>query len=154
MAHLKLLTLIGQIRQQAWDAIIPHGPRTRAANDRLARVALNPQPLPPREAFLVGAGEMAAEIARLAIEADVRGEGGGARIVYETIDDWCGTPWPHKWPLPWPGPDPDPHPWDVALARVVGAVVFASIGSRLGEGELQSAFLEGAERLAVTAAGD
>jgi hypothetical protein len=36
----------------------------------------------------------------------------------------------------------------------VGAVVFASIGSRLGEGELQSAFLEGAERQAVTAAGD
>ena len=46
MAHVNLLTLVAQIRPQAWDAIIPHGPRV-AVNDRFARVALNPQPLPP-----------------------------------------------------------------------------------------------------------
>lgn len=30
------------------------------------------------------------------------------------LDDWCGTPWPHKpfpWPWPWSKPDPHPDPW-------------------------------------------
>ena len=95
------LALIGRIPPQAWDAIIPHGARVSVRNPA-EFVALNPQPLPPREAYLVAAAEMANSVAALAVEADVRGEQSG--FVSEFIDDWCGTPWPKKWPWPWPGP--------------------------------------------------
>src|SRR5512144_1539442 len=90
---------------------------------------------------------MAHAVASLAVEADVRGE--QSRFVSELIDDWCGTPWPKKWPWPWPGPHgaPDPEPW-IETGRAIGAIVFASVGARLGEGELATALLEGAERLA------
>ena len=90
---------------------------------------------------------MAHAVASLAVEADVRGE--QSRFVSELIDDWCGTPWPKKWPWPWPGPHgaPDPEPW-IETGRAIGAIVFASVGARLGEGELSTALLEGAERLA------
>jgi hypothetical protein len=90
---------------------------------------------------------MAHSVANLAVEADVRGE--QSRFVSELIDDWCGTPWPKKWPWPWPGPHgaPDPEPW-IETGRAIGAIVFASVGARLGEGELSAALLEGAERLA------
>jgi hypothetical protein len=140
------LAIIGRIPPQAWDAIIPHGARVSVRNPA-ELVALNPQPLPPREAYLVAAAEMAHSVASLAVEADVRGEQSG--FVSEFIDDWCGTPWPKKWPWPWPGPGegPDPEPW-IETGRAIGAIVFASVGARLGEGELGTALLEGAEQLA------
>ena len=151
MRVTSLLSIIGGIRPEAWDAIIPHGPVLRSP---LERVALNPQPLPPKEAFLVSAADLANEITRIAVELDVRGES-PVGFVNELIEDWCGTPWPRKWPWPWPGPRPDqgpqPDPWDVAAARVVGAIVLANVGSRLGEGELSGALLAGAERLAEVA---
>jgi hypothetical protein len=151
MRYTSLLTLIARVRPEAWDAIHPQGPVV--LNDRLARVALNPQPLPPREALTVGAAMMAREVARLAVETDLQG-GSASAWLAEFIDDWCGTPWPHKWPwpLPGPGPDPDPHPWDVATSRVIGAVVFASVGAGLGESDLKMTLLEGADRLASAAA--
>ncbi len=151
MRATSLLSIIGRINPAVWDAIVPHGPRFAS---RLEQVALNPQPLPPHEGLLVGAAEMAHTVARLAVEASVRGE--STDFVREVIDDWCGTPWPRKWPWPWPGPRPDqgpqPDPWILDTARVVGAVVFTSVASGLGEGELQSTLLEGAERLAEVAA--
>ena len=146
MKAAAFLTVLGRIPPEAWDAIVPHGPRISIRN--LADlVALNPQPLPPRESYLVAAAEMAHSVAGLAVEADVQGE--QSRFVSEFIDDWCGTPWPKKWPSPWPGPKegPFPEPW-IETGRVIGAIVFASVGSRLGEGELSTALLEGAERLA------
>jgi hypothetical protein len=85
-------------------------------------------------------------------ETDVQG-GSASACLADLIDDWRGTPWPHKWPwpLPAPGPDPDPHPWDLAMSRLIGAVVFASVGAGLGEGELRMTLLEGADRLAIVA---
>jgi hypothetical protein len=149
--YTPLLTLFARIPPEAWDAKIPQGPLV--FNDPSVRVALNPQPLPPREAIAVGAARMAREVARLAVETDLQG-GRASAWLADFIDDWCGTPWPHKWPwpLPGPGPDPDPHPWDVAMSRVIGAVVFASVGAGLGEGELKKQLLAGADRLAAAAA--
>ncbi|HEX2383481.1 MAG TPA: hypothetical protein VHI95_12640 [Acidimicrobiales bacterium] len=152
-----VLAHLGRIRPQAWDAIIPHGPRSRSRADW---VSLNPQPLPPgppEEAILIGAAEMAHDIVRIAVESDLRGQAASG-MIQEFIDEWCGTPWPRKWPWPWPGPrsgeGPQPDPWTLNTARLVGAIIFASAGSRLGEGELSSALQAGAERLAEVAASD
>lgn len=148
MQAVALLRLVGRIRPEAWDAIIPHGPRIL---NRAEAVALNPQPLPPHETLVIGAAEMAHDLVRIAIETEVRGESASG-FVREFIDDWCGTPWPHKWPLPWPGPgDPDPHPWQVSQARLAGAIVFASAADRLAKGDLGATFAEGADRLAEAA---
>jgi hypothetical protein len=145
------LSVVARIRPEVWDAIVPHGPRFRARGDL---VALNPQPLPPAEAFLVGAAEMAHEFLRVALESDVRGDS-AAGFVRDFLDDWCATPWPRKWPWPWPGPRPDegplPDPWVVQSGRVIGAIIFASVGSRLADGELKAVFSEGADRLAEAA---
>ena len=68
-------------------------------------------------------------------------------------DDGCGTAWPPKWPGPWAGHGPGEPPGRLVgdMGRVVGAIVFTSVGSRLGEGDLATAFLKGAEALAETA---
>jgi hypothetical protein len=151
MIAAQLLKIIATIRPEAWDAIIPHSP---AVVSRAELAALNPQPLPPRDAFAVNAARMAHELVRIAIETEVRGES-AAGFVTEFVDDWCGTPWPRKWPWPWPGPRPkegsQPDPWDVSVGRVVGATVLASAGGRLGETKLAGAFLNGAEKLAEAA---
>lgn len=157
MKAMSLLSIIGRINPQAWDYIVPQGPfpQERWGASLAARVSLNPQPLPPHEAFVVSAAEMAHSVVRIAIESEVSGESAVA-MVSRFVDDWCGTPWPHPWPWPWPGPGPgpDPDPWMVQTGRVVGAIVFASMGSRLAEGELREAFLKGAEQLAETATSD
>ena len=162
MSYGSLLAIIGRIHPEVWD-LIWQGPLARSSSPQvrfvsaLDRVALNPQPLPPREALLAGAAEMAHEIAGLAVASEAQGTSSAA-FVSEVIDDWCGTPWPRKWPWPWPGPrpgtegeGPQPDPWDVRTARVVGAVIFASVASRLSSGDLTTAFAEGAERLAEAA---
>lgn len=162
MPYGSLLAIIGRIHPEVWDLIWQgplarsYGPRVRFVS-ALDRVALNPQPLPPRETLLAGAAEMAHEVAGLAVASAAQGTSSAA-FVSEVIDDWCGTPWPRKWPWPWPGPrpgtegeGPEPDPWDVRTARVVGAVIFASVASRLSSGDLRTAFAEGAERLAEAA---
>ncbi|MDH6284138.1 hypothetical protein M2280_005390 [Prescottella agglutinans] len=148
-----LLPLIAQIRPEVWDAIAPHTPRAGRGSDR---ASLNPQPLPPSEAFLINAVDMAHEVARIAVESDIRGEPSG-RIISEVVDDWCATPWPRKWPWGGPGPrplddGPLPDPWVISTGRVIGAMIFSSAGSRLDKGELRTALLDGAERLAEAAA--
>ncbi len=156
MSYSRLLSIIGRIHPQAWDAIIPHGPRLRVLAG-VERVALNPQPLPPREAFLLSAAELAHDLVRAAVATEMRGEPSSA-LVTEIIDDWCGTLWPRKWPWPWPGPRPGegpesgplPDPWDVKTAQIIGAVVFASMASRLSEGDLSTALSDGADRLTET----
>jgi hypothetical protein len=149
MSTSQLLVLFASIHPEAYDAIHPQGPLTHAAHG--ASVSLNPQPIPPGVAFQVAAAQMAHGLAGMGLKANVRGE--STDFVREFIDDWCGTPWPHKWPWPPPGPlEPDPSPWaEVMLARLIGAIIFASIGSRLPEGQLGATFSEGAERLAQAA---
>lgn len=159
MPYGNLLSIIGTIHPEIWDAIIPYGPRVRVVS-ALEKVALNPQPLPPRETLLGGAAEMAHEVVRLAVASEAQGASSSA-FVSEIIDDWCGTSWPRKWPWPWPGPrpgtdteGPQPEPWDVKTAQVIGAVVFASVASRLSSGDLRTAFADGADRLAEAALAD
>ena len=160
MDTVALLTVLGRIPPGAWDAIIGQGPLIRYGQgplirDQWDRVALNPQPLPPHDPFFTDAAVMAHELVALAVHSDVRGEF-NADLVYRLVDDWCGTPWPRKWPWPWPGPRPDggtvPDPWKVDVGRAIGALVFTSAGARLGDGDVRTALLEGAQRLAEAAA--
>jgi hypothetical protein len=75
-------------------------------------VALNPQPLPPRTAFLLSAARTVASRAELFQEmADAtrrEGEQHGIIIVggytRRFSDDWCGTQFRLKWPFPGPRP--------------------------------------------------
>ena len=154
---VRLLAVLGRINPAVWDAIIPHGPvgpRGLAVRSfsRGAEVALNPQPLPPHEAFLFASAAVAHDIGFAAVSAEAAGSDAAARIVGEAVDDWCGTrprpfPWPHPWPFPWP-PEPEPRPdWDVAASRVVGALSLASVASRLQDGPARDALAKGAEQL-------
>lgn len=74
MEVIDLLTIIGRIPPQVWDAVEPHAPSF--GPDLASLVALNPQPLPPEpppEQFLIEAGHMAKHIVRLAVDDAVRG---------------------------------------------------------------------------------
>ncbi|TIT72866.1 MAG: hypothetical protein E5W56_20050, partial [Mesorhizobium sp.] len=75
----KLLAIIGKRIPAIYD-VIPHGPQ-----GGLARVALNPQPLPPHE---LGAA-VADEFVRSAWVAE-RG-GLDMKAVLSDLDDWCPT---------------------------------------------------------------
>jgi hypothetical protein len=156
MYATKLLAIITRINPAAWDAIFPQygpgGPQGVWRASQAERVSLNPQPEPPGDAFVVGVAEMAHSVVRMAFESQVRGESAVA-MVSRFADDWCGTPpWPWPWfgPWPWPGP-PDPDPWTVQTGRVVVAAVYASTGFSMAKGELRTAFVNGAERLAEAA---
>lgn len=153
MSSIELLTIISRIRPEVWDVIVP---RFSVMQRRTDWVALNPQPLPPLpppDAFLVGAAEMAHAVARMAVEAEVRGD--SASFLDQLVEEWCATPWPRRWPWPWPDPrtagGPSPDPWVVGSGRLVGALVFASVGARLEEGGLRTSMLQGAEMLADAA---
>lgn len=146
------LATISRITTAGWQAL-----RSETSSRNTSGItALQPQPLPPLERFQVAAAEMAHEFARLAIEADITGRSGSA-IISEFVDDWCGTPWPHHWPIPAPHLGPEPHPrpnegpvpdpWVIQSGRMVGALVLADIGSRLGGGALRDSLLSGSERL-------
>jgi hypothetical protein len=154
-----LLALIGRIRPQAWDAIVPHGPplRVAAGEGHQDWAALNPQPIPPGDALATEAAHLAHELVRSAVAIEMQG-GSSSALVSKLIDDWCDTPWPRRWPWPWPGPHPNwgPHPlpWDMQTARVVGALIFASMASRLAAGDLQETLAKGADRLTEAALAD
>src|SRR5436190_2800028 len=75
-------------------------------------VALNPQPLPPREAFLIAAAravirraeflqEIAAAISQDGSEQGIIIVGG---YTSRFSDDWCGTGFKLRWPFPGPRP--------------------------------------------------
>lgn len=139
----KILALLGVISPQAWDAIIPH-------NHGWLNRSPEPQQLAPPDAFIVGAAQMTREVTRIAVEAEVRGQSSPA-MLQEWVGEWCGTPWPRKWPWPGPHPDPDPDPWMIGAGRIVGALVLTSVAARLGETELATALLEGADALTEAA---
>lgn len=89
-----------------WD-IIGGGPSFGA------EVALNPQPLPPRFAFLASLAQTVISRAELIHEiADAtrrEGEQQGIIIVSgyiaRFVDDICGNDFRFKWPFPWPRPN-------------------------------------------------
>ncbi|MFZ0063929.1 MAG: hypothetical protein WAL47_17990 [Pyrinomonadaceae bacterium] len=98
---------LGQTRPEVYDII----------GDRLNRVALNPQPLPPRWAFGVEFLRLAADrLVAIQETADVINNGSEQGIIVvggrvsELVDFVCGNNFPKRFPpIPPPGPDPDPR---------------------------------------------
>lgn len=105
------------------------------------RVALNPQPLPPRFAVVVALAEAA--VSRAELVADVGAASGhnraGGRYMSELLENWCGTP-PRKFPWPGPGPRPDwagtaVGPLDhLLMAATFDAMLQAGVGEELAGG--------------------
>ncbi len=90
--------------------------RHSATFDLLASVALNPQPLPPRESIVIEVARQAVDRFTLAQEiADLTTDAGGERGIIivggkisQFVDDYCGTVFPKRFPIPPPkGTDDD-----------------------------------------------
>jgi hypothetical protein len=165
MRATSLLAILARIHPEIWeiwDIVHGTGPlRSLAATSRLAEVALNPQPLPPgpSERLQRASALVARDIALAAITAEAAGERGGVRMITSAIDDWCGNgrpPIPIPWPGPWPfafAVDEAPQHLDVAASRLVGALSFAALASRMGAGDVRDALSAGADRLMDAALG-
>jgi hypothetical protein len=102
-AGTNLWRVIAEKHPEIWDVI---------GGDPLSAVALNPQPLPPRSAFLAAVilefSERMTDVCEL---ADLIPRPGGERgtilvagHVAKFVDDICGNGLQIKWPLPWPPP--------------------------------------------------
>jgi hypothetical protein len=98
-----LWRVIAQKHPEIWDVI---------GGDPTSRVALNPQPLPPRSAFFASVvavfvermtevGEIADLIPRPGGEAGIVIVGGH---VAKFVDDLCANGLRLRWPYPWPAP--------------------------------------------------
>lgn len=154
MRSSALLSIVGGIHPEVWDAVIPHHHHSRNRSDL---ASLNPQPLPPGppdNLFLIGAADLAQQMARMAVEQNAAGRL-ELDLLQKWVDDWCGNGWPLTWPLPWPGrrrEGPLPDPWIVKAGQVVAATVLASTASRLAAGELNDVFNDLADRLVDAAA--
>jgi hypothetical protein len=100
-----LWRIIAEKHPEIWDVI---------GGDPQARVSLNPQPLPPRSAFLAGIVlEFTERMTLVAEIADLIPRPGGepgliivAGHVAKFVDDLCVAHLHVRWPLPWPAP-----PW-------------------------------------------
>ncbi len=137
----------------------PIGPVAGRYN-RFYAVALNPQPLPPREGPHPEPWRSAVLAQAIIEEAQMRylygamlsdGHTNGlmnnaASLISEAVDWWCGTP-PPKWPFPWPFPWPPP--WRSELVQpeelVIAAVQFQKAAQF--DGPLAGEFGAAADRL-------
>jgi hypothetical protein len=155
----QLLSVLARINPAIHDFIFPHGPvLSHAVVSRISAAAteLNPQPLPPGpppDRLQIASALIARDIAFAAITAEAAGQEGGVRMINSAIDDWCGNGRPPI-PIPWPGPWPFafdlaavPKDLDVATSRLVGALSFAGVASRMGTGKVREALSAGADRL-------
>ena len=100
-----LWRVIAEKHPEIWDVI---------GGDPASQVALNPQPLPPRSAFLAAViQEFTERMAEVAQIADLIPRPGGEKgivivggHVAQFVDDICGNGLKVRWPFPWPAP-----PW-------------------------------------------
>ncbi|MEO8018967.1 MAG: hypothetical protein ABI769_14225 [Pseudomonadota bacterium] len=100
-----LWRVIAEKHPDIWDVI---------GGDPQSQVALNPQPLPPKSAFLAAVIlEFTDRMAMVAEIADLIPRPGGERgiiivggHVAKFVDEICGNGMHIRWPLPWP-----PPPW-------------------------------------------
>lgn len=124
-----------------WD-LIGGGPNLGA------EVALNPQPLPPRFAFLVAVARTVISRAELLQEiADAtrrEGEQQGIIIVSgylaRFVDDICGNDFRFRWPLRWPRPN-----W---FAKEVGGIDLVVIATQFDQAVRETANQEFRQHLA------
>jgi hypothetical protein len=99
----ELWRVIAKKHPEIWDVI---------GGDPAARVSLNPQPLPPRSAFLASVVlEFTERMTDVAEVADLIPRPGGERgnlIVVghaaKFVDDICANGMRVRWPYPWPAP--------------------------------------------------
>jgi hypothetical protein len=103
----------------------------------LDEVALNPQPLPPRWAFLSSIGRIVAERAELLQEyADAISPGQERGIIIvggrlsRFVDEWCGNGFRLKWPFPGPRPN-----W---FSLELSGLDLVVIGAQLHQSALES----------------
>jgi hypothetical protein len=98
-----LWRIIAEKHPEIWDVI---------GGDPQARVSLNPQPLPPRSAFLAGIIlEFTERMTLVAEIADLIPRPGGERGIIivgghtaKFIDEVCVASLHIRWPMPWPAP--------------------------------------------------
>jgi hypothetical protein len=103
-AGTHLWRVIAQKHPEIWDVI---------GGDPSSQLALNPQPLPPRSAFLAAViQEFTEQMADVVLIADLIPRPGGERgiiivggHVAKFVDDICGNGFKVRWPLPWPAPN-------------------------------------------------
>jgi hypothetical protein len=161
-----LLRLIARLDPTLEDAIHPNVPLLRTAIRSGARfgdeVALNPQPLPPRELLRMETVAVARAVAEAAIAAQFAGRD-AREVLQEVGEDWCLTrpgtiAWPRHWPHPWPPGEPYPINDEVDLvaqaAQAQAAVVFQSYAAGIADEQLSAGFAELAERLEQAAFAD
>jgi hypothetical protein len=133
-----------------------------AHSNLLSRVALNPQPLPPKAHFaLVLAQEVIERAGLLHQAADAFANNGDQRgiiivggFVNRFVDDVCPTPpvirFPHLgWPFP---PEPDPHPEWSGLELAIIGTQFQNEARITGDKDIRRTFFNAAEKLLDVAA--
>jgi hypothetical protein len=165
LQSVSLLQILARHHPELWELIHPHVPFVATGGrglveDRLGPVALNPQPLPPGDQLVAVTRFTAVAVAQAAIAASATG--GDARgFLAEVVDDWCGTPTPHKipWPKKWPTPWPpgEPYPIDPKLAvssiQAEAGLVFQVYAAGIEDEQLSAQFAEAGEKLVITATG-
>jgi hypothetical protein len=163
---MSILRVLAQLDPRLWELVHPNVPVLRAGL-RAARqfgdeVALNPQPLPPRERLLLETVFTAQAVADAAITAQFAGRD-AREVLQQVADDWCGTqpsviPWPRHWPHPWPPGEPYPIVEEIDQvargAQAAAAVVFESYAMGIQDEGLSAAFAELADRLEEAALTD
>ncbi|WP_051781691.1 MULTISPECIES: hypothetical protein [unclassified Streptomyces] len=159
----RIVRLAARVRPEMWDAINPHGPvfatgvSAVRSLERSSEVALNPQPLPPREQLRLAVLQTVKGVAETAIGAYQGGRDPG-EILRAVGEDWCPTP-PHPkipWPKNWPGPWPpgEPYPIDLvdpgyatAAVQAVAGLAFQGYADGIADQKLGDHFGELADRL-------
>jgi hypothetical protein len=116
-------------------------------------VALNPQPLAPREAFLIAAARAVIRRAELLqeIAGAISDEGSQQGIIIvggyasRFSDDWCGTGFRLRWPFPGPRPSWFAHELD-GIDLLVVAIEFEQAAKEAFSQELHNHLIKVRER--------
>lgn len=146
----------------------PWGPVIRQALERVHRrfgprpepwleVSLNPQPLPPRVAFVTALAQLVVD-RELALQdvSDAAQNSGGERsiiivggIIARFVDDYCGNGVPLRWPFP----GPRPHWFDKdtdGVDLIVAGVQFNKAAAEISNEGLRRSVADGAAKLVET----
>jgi hypothetical protein len=152
----RLLRVLARLHPNLWELLHPHVPLVRDRARPGDEVALNPQPLPPKELLRFETVRVATAAAEAAIAAQLAGRDAG-EVLQVVVDDWCPTspgrviPWPRHWPHPWPPGEPYPIVEDLeGLAQAVqaqAAVVFGAYAEGIADEQLAASFARIADRL-------